>query len=403
MKKEKNKKEQKKDSKFINFYPIEENTNALLYYGFTSINEIKISKEDEKKAQEIKESWINNPNGLPWIFSTEFASERVSVLRKYTEDNMQSNTQPVLFAFETNNGAPRGKKSLNLEIVGSPSNIGEAILLKTAIAILKDNDIEDIYVNINSIGDKESANKLGKELTSYYKKNLGELSANCRQNFKKDSFYVIPCDEKTCSSLKEGAPVALSCLSDESRDHFRGVLEYLESMQVSYNIDNCLISDRKYCSQTIFEICRKNKNNEKEVLAIGFRYDGLAQKVGFKKDIPGVAVKIFIDKKNKTKKISKIKKPKAFFIQISDDAKLKSLEVIEKLRKNKILVYHLLGRDKFGSQFSLVEKLKVPYVIIMGKKESIDNTAMVRDNTTRSQQTVSIENLPEYIKNLPLE
>jgi len=51
------------------------------------------------------------------------------------------------------------------------------------------NDIEDIYVNINSIGDKESANKLGKELTSYYKKNLGELSANCRQNFKKDSFY----------------------------------------------------------------------------------------------------------------------------------------------------------------------------------------------------------------------
>jgi histidyl-tRNA synthetase len=392
-----------RDNKHINFYPIGENLNALLYYGFTTTSAPKISKEDTEKALKIKESWTNDPEGLPWIFSTEFAEERVSLFRKYAEENMQTLPQPVLLAYETNKGAPRNKKSLNLDIIGSTSSVSEAMLLKTAIAILKDNGHEDLFININSIGDKESSNKFAKELTTYYKKNLGELSSVCRQNFKKDSFYVVPCDEKVCSALKEGSPVALSCLSDESRTHFRDVLEYLETMGVPYNIDNCLISDRKYCSQTVFEIAQKGKSGGKEVLATGFRFDGFAQKIGFKKDIPGAGIKIFIDKNIKSKEISKIKKPKIFFIQISDDAKLKSLEVIETLRKDKVLVYHLLGRDKFGSQFSLVEKLKVPYVMIMGKKESIDNTVMVRDNSTRSQQTVLIENLSDYIKELPLE
>ncbi len=392
-----------KDNKFINFFPIEENLNALLYYGFTTSSAPKISKEDTEKALKIKDSWMNDPEGLPWIFSTEFAEERVALLRKYSEENLQNLPQPVLLAYETNKGAPRGKKCLNLEIIGSASSVSEAILLKTALAILKDNNHEDLFININSIGDKESSNKLGKELTAYYKKNLAELSPTCRQNFKKDSFYVVPCDEKTCAVLKESAPVSLSYLSDESRLHFRNVLEYLETMGVPYNIDNCLISDRKYCSQTIFEIAQKGKSGAKEVLASGFRFDGFVQKIGYKKDIPGAGIKIFIDKNTKVKEISKIKKPKAFFIQISDDAKLKSLEVIETLRQDKVLVYHMLGRDKFGSQFSLVEKLKVPYVIIMGKKESIDNTVMVRDNTTRSQQTVSIIDLSDYLKKLPLE
>lgn len=401
--KDKKKKTEKKDTKFISFFPIEENLNALLYFGFSTTAAPKISKEDTEKALKIKESWTNDPEGMPWIFSTEFAEERTALLRKYTEENLQSQPQPVLIAYETNKGAPRGKRCLNLEVLGSASSVCEAILLKTAIAILKDNDYKDLFVNINSIGDKESSNKLAKELSVYYKKNLGGLSPTCRQNFKKDSFYVVPCDEKVCSLLKEGSPIALSCLSDESRVHFKDVLEYLETMQVPYNIDNCLISDRKYCSQTVFEIAQKNKNGNKEVLASGFRFDGFAQKIGIKKDIPGAGIKIFIEKNTKVRQISKIKKPKAFFIQISDDAKLKSLDVIDELRQDKVLVYHLLGRDKFGSQFSLVEKLKIPYVIIMGKKESIDNTVMVRDNNTRSQQTVQIDDLAEYLKKLPLE
>ena len=78
----------------------------------------------------------------------------------------------------------------------------------------------------------------------------------------------------------------------------------------------------------------------------------------------------------------------------------KSFEVIEMLRKAKVPVYHLLGRDKFGSQSALIEKLKIPYIMIMGKKESLDNTVMVRENLTRVQTIIPLAGLADYIKKL---
>jgi len=59
-----------------------------------------------------------------------------------------------------------------------------------------------------------------------------------------------------------------------------------------------------------------------------------------------------------------------------------------------------LGRDKFGSQSASIEKLKIPYVMIMGKRESLENTVMVRENITRTQVIVPLSELAEYIKKL---
>jgi len=394
--KTKQKKVSNKESSVVNFMPIDKNIEASLYYGFTPIKSPVPNKEDIKKSAGLKESWARNCTGMPWFFSKEFSEERVALLREYYENNMNSLPQPLMYIYESNSKKERNKTSFNLEIMGSSKSIAEALIIKTASSILKDNGYKNLIIEINSIGDKESTNKFTKDFTNYYKKNLNSLSAHCRQNFKKDPFYLLPCEACDPGKVKDNAPTSLSCLSDASRTHFKEVLEYIEIMGIPYKINNCLVPDRKYCSQTIFEI--KNADNEKEVLAIGFRYDGLSQKLGNKKDVPGIGLKIFLKKKSAEKKVSKLQKPIAFYIQLGEEAKHKSLDVIEILRKEKIFVYHMLGRDKFGSQFSLVEKSKVPYVIIMGKKESLDNSVMVRENITRNQETISINDLAGYLK-----
>ncbi len=406
MKKTKNKKIPKKSkapkNEFVNFLPFNKIAEAALYYGFTPAKHFQISKDDTKKASALKDSWSKNCSGMPWLFTQTFAEERVALLREYVEDNMLSLPQPVMLIHESETIKERAKSTINLEVIGTAESIAEAILIKSATSILHDNGHKDFTIEINSIGDKESLNKFTKELTNYYKKNLNSLSAHCRQNFKKDPFYVLPCNEcDTECKLKEGMPTSISSLSDEARAHFTSVLEYIETMKIPYKINNCLVPDRKYGSGTIFEIKELlSDGNTGEVLAVGFRYDGLAQKIGNKKDIPGAGVKIFLKKKAVIKKISKLPKPIAFYIQLGDEAKHRSLEVIEMLRREGVYIYHMLGRDKFGSQFSLVEKSKVPYVIIMGKKEYIENSVMVRDNATRNQQTVPLEKLVEYVNQL---
>ncbi len=390
-----------KKTEYVTFHPLGKHAEAALYYGFTPSKIIEIKKDDISKINAIKDSGYK---GGHWLFGKEFAEERAALIREYYEKNMLSLPQPVMIVHESESVKERAKHTINLEIIGTNRSIAEALLIKTALSILKDNGHENFVIEINSIGDKESMNRFSKELVNYYKKNLNTLGAHCRQNFKKDPFYLLSCNEcDDGGKLKEGAPTSIASLSDESRIHFKEVLEYIETMDIPYKINNFLVPDRKVCSGTVFEIKELNEKGEAgEVLAVGFRFDGLAQKVGQKRDIPGAGLKIFPHKKAVVKKVEKLEKPIAFYIQLGDEAKHKSLEVIEILKDSKIFIYHMLGRDKFGSQFSLVEKTKVPYVIIMGKKEFLENSVMVRENSTRTQQTILIENLVAYLRSLPI-
>lgn len=391
-----------KESNFITFLPINKVAEAALYYGFTPTKPVKVIKEDVQKASSLKDTGSKNHAGLHWLFSQVFAEERISLLRDYIEKELSTLPQPVMLMHETDIIKERAKTTINLEIMGTERSIAEALLIKTAISILKDAGHKDFVIEINSIGDKESMNKFTKELINYYKKHLNTLPAHCRQGFKKDPFYVLKCN--TCDpkgTMKDAAPTSISCLSDASRTHFKEVLEFIETMQIPYKINNCLVPDKKYCSGTVYEIKELKADGEAgETLAVGFRHDGMSQKIGNKRDNPGAGIKIFLKKKAAIKKIAKLPKPVAFYIQLGDEAKHRSLEVIEMLKKEKIFIHHMLGRDKFGSQFAHVEKTKVPYLIIMGKKEFIEGSVMFRQNSTRSQETIAIHNLVEHIKKL---
>ena len=95
-----------------------------------------------------------------------------------------------------------------------------------------------------------------------------------------------------------------------------------------------------------------------------------------------------------------IKKPKVYFIQLGIEAKLKSLNVIEILRKAHVPMTQALSKDSLGAQLGMAEKSGAPYTIIFGQKEAIDGTVIVRNMATRSQDNVKHKNLGEYMKGL---
>ncbi len=388
-------------SDFVNFLPVNKLAEAALYFGFTPMKTLRVIPEDTRKASSLKEAWARNQNSH-WLFSQDFAEERAALLREHAEKDFASLPQPIMLIHETEIVKERGKATINLEIMGTKRSIAEALIVKTAVSMLKDAGVKDLMVEINSIGDKESAAKFAKELTNYYKKHLNTLSAHCRQNFKKDPFYLLSCSGcDATGKLAEGAPTSISCLSDVSRAHLTEVLEYIETMGIPYKINNCLVPDRRYASGIVFDIKEVLADGKAGgTLATGFRYDDMSQKIGYKKDNPGVGAKIFLKKPALVKKISKLAKPAAFYIQLGEEAKHKSLDVIDLLRREKIFIQHMLGRDKFGSQFSLAEKSKISHVIIMGKKEFIEGSVMLRENATRTQITVPVHELSTHIKKI---
>ena len=69
-------------------------------------------------------------------------------------------------------------------------------------------------------------------------------------------------------------------------------------------------------------------------------------------------------------------------------------------RKAKIAVIHSLTKDKMQSQMGSAENARVPYILLVGQKEAIENSVVVRDTNTRVQETVFLKDLPEYLKKL---
>jgi histidyl-tRNA synthetase len=147
------------------------------------------------------------------------------------------------------------------------------------------------------------------------------------------------------------------------------------------------------------------ETGKKITIAGGGRYDYLGKVLGSKKDIPAVGMSIGVDRIVEAPWFAKlspriIKKPKIYFIQLGFDAKLKSLNVIEILRKGKIPIAQSISKDNLGAQLAVAEKLNMHYAIIFGQKEAMEGSVIFRDMTNRSQETVKLAKLLEYIKEL---
>lgn len=339
------------------------------------------------------------------------------VMRAYLEHGMQQLPQPVLLYYygaffrheRPQKGRLRELRQFGLEILGTEKSIADALIIRTLITILEEFGFKDLVVDINSMGDKDSRPKYIRELTNYYKKHQGKLCTDCKERLKINPLRLLDCKNEDCAPFKADAPTSISTLSQEAKAHFKEVLEYLEEMGVTYRINNSLVRGLDYYTHTVFEVIQTHTDEDgtqKDItITGGGRYNYLAKRLGSKKDVPGVGTAVGIDRvlmMPDCKKLSPriMKKPKIYFIQLGFEAKLKSLTVIEILRKAKIPVEQSLSKDSLGAQLALAEKLGIGYVVIFGQKEAMDQTVIVRNMETHSQDTVKIADLSEYIKHL---
>ncbi|MEN9881438.1 MAG: hypothetical protein RLZZ308_621 [Candidatus Parcubacteria bacterium] len=393
-----------------------------IYYGFKPIETPVLEREDvfvsaigEGTDVIDKEMYaFRSKGGERLALRPEYTS---SIMRAYLEHGMLSQPQPIMLysygpVFRHENpqrGRLRQFRQFNLEILGTSKSIADALIIRTLTTILEEYGFKDLIVDINSMGDKDTRQSFIKELVNYYKKHLDQLCKDCHERIKTNPLRLLDCKQLQCQPLKDNAPSSLSHLSNEARSHFKEVLQYLEEMGITYRINNSLVRGLDYYTRTVFEVIKVDTDEngkEKEItITGGGRYDGLAKMMGSKKEVPAVGTGIGIERimmfpECKVLAPRIMKTPKVYFIQLGFEAKLKSLCIMETLRKNRIPVYQSISKDSLGTQLAQAEKMEVPYCIIFGQKEAMDNTVIVRNMQTRSQDTVKIDALSDYIKHL---
>jgi len=423
----------------------EKAAEIAVYYGFKPIETPILEKEEvftsgvgigtdiiDKEMYSLKikggERLAMRPEGT------------AGTMRAYLENGMRSWPQPVMLysygSFFRHENPQKGRwrefRQFNIEMLGTSKSIADAMIIKIIATILEEAGLKNIQVRINSIGDKECRPAYIKELTAYYRKHLNSVCANCQQRIKTNPLRLLDCKDSKCTEIQGGAPDPISSLCNECRTHFKEVIEYLEETHVSYEIDNRLVRGLDYYTKTVFEIFNESEpltdkdanepdTTEKDIadkkkkgdsetthplaLAAGGRYDRLAESMGSRKPVPSVGGGIGVDRVllSPDRFILRpriVKKPKVYFIQLGFEAKLKCIAVIEILRKARVPIMHSVSKDKLSGQLAVAERLSIPYTVILGQKEAMEGTVIVRNMNTRSQDTVALADLAMYIKKI---
>ena len=91
-------------------------------------------------------------------------------------------------------------------------------------------------------------------------------------------------------------------------------------------------------------------------------------------------------------------KIRVFLSQLGELAKRKSLGILETLRTNEIEVRESLGKDSIKSQLKMAEKIGADITLILGQKEALDNTIIVREAFSGIQETIAQDKLIEFLR-----
>lgn len=268
----------------------------------------------------------------------------------------------------------------------------ECIIL--AINFLKFLGIKNFKLHINSLGDLVSRQKYIKILKLILQSKT--LCNDCKIRMNLNILRVLDCKKEKINDI----PKIIDYINDEEKKYFKNILKILKLNKIDYVIDNKLVRGLDYYTSIVFEIYYNDSNWSKNTLVAGGRYDNLVANLEGKQcDAFGFAggierlMLVLKDAKNITNQLD------VFIISLSKEAYNVSFTLSLLLRKNNIKTD--LNKDfskTLKQQFKLCDKYNSKYIVIIGDKEIVNKSVILKDNIKKNEKNISIDLISNFIK-----
>ena len=177
-------------------------------------------------------------------------------------------------------GRYREFHQFGVEVFGTPAPAADAEIISLAAEIFAFLGIEDLTLEINSIGCPTCRAEYHKALKAYFEQYKDELCGTCLDRLERNPMRILDCKSPVCSKIAEGAPVMLDYLCDECREHFEKVKSYLDALMIDYVVNPHIVRGLDYYTKTVFEFVSHNDKTDGLVCGGGGRYDGLIEEMG---------------------------------------------------------------------------------------------------------------------------
>lgn len=378
-----------------------------IYQKGTGINTDIIQKEMYEVTRFTGLNDEEDDKNKKYVLRPEFTP---GVARAYLEHGMFTRPQPVkiltigpVFRHDKpQKGRYRQFHQFNTEIIGSQDPLTDSLLILLVWQIFVDIGLRnDIVLEINNIGCRKCQPKIRKKIITLLEPHQNKLCQNCQNRIYSNPLRILDCKNKNCQKVAKEIPHIIDLICPECKKHFMQVLEYLDELKVPYDLNPFLVRGLDYYTLTTFEVRDKNDPSKQLSFGGGGRYDNLIQLYGGP-NIPALGyasgIERIIDKlKEKEVKIPPRIKTEIYIIQLGEKAKKYALNLIAELTEKNFHVGCAVGKNTISSQLKAASRAQAKLAIIIGQKEIIDKTIIVKDLNEAIQETIDQKDLEDYL------
>ena len=291
-------------------------------------------------------------------------------------------------------GRLREFHQFGLEVYGTQSPVADAELICAAQSIFERLQIEQLRLEINSIGCPQCRAKYHEALKAYFEGYKDELCDTCLSRLEKNPMRILDCKSPVCSRIAEGAPKITDYLCEECEEHFKAVQRYLDKAGVKYTVNPTIVRGLDYYTKTVFEFVTDCIGAQGTVCG-GGRYDGLIEELGGK-HMPSLGFAMGMERLLMVMDKQEIKIPdfdecKLYIATMGEGAKEKAFELAGALRQcGMIIETDIVGRG-LRAQMKYADKIGAKYSMVLGDNELEQNKAVVKNMSTGKQTEVSLD------------
>ncbi len=263
-----------------------------------------------------------------------------------------------------------------------------------------------VHLEINSIGGQESRQKYRDALVTFLEQHLDILDEDCKRRLTTNPIRILDTKNQDIQAVLNNAPKLHDFLNEEEKSHFAELCNILDSLNISYTINQKLVRGLDYYNKTVFEWITSELGAQGTICG-GGRYDGLVELLGGH-SCAGVGFAMGMERLVLLVQAVNSDKDFANAIDIyvvnqGDKAKIKAFELSDIIRNNlpKLRVMQHTSGGSFKKQFKRADKLNAKFALVLGDNEIENSEVILKDlQNNVDQMNIKEDQLIETLQNI---
>lgn len=259
--------------------------------------------------------------------------------------------------------------------------------------------LNDVQLHLNSIGDAHERANYREALIDYFSKHESVLDADAKRRLHSNPLRILDSKNPGMQAMIEQAPKLMSYLGAETKAHFAGVCQRLDSMGIKYQLNHRLVRGLDYYNRTVFEFVT-DKLGAQGTIAGGGRYDSLVERIGGDATPAcgfgiGMERVILLMQEFGHRAIPSLD---AYLVNLGEQAQQQAFSLAEQFRDAGISVVMHAESGSFKSQMKKADRSAARFALILGDDECRDNTVTIKHMAGAfDQQTLPWEDAKKLI------